>query len=1161
MKRIAFASIAWLAIVFCGSYLHAATLTWSGNGDPNNSGEWADAANWDGAAVPAEFDTAVLPAPTAQGNSGTDTRTISIPEDQPVTISQLKMIGAPSGTKFQSVLFLRNDFSANVLNADVNNPYGGTICIIDLNGHSLRLAGGTLPQLRGAGELVKTGGGALNSGAQSLKFTGGITLESMANFYFFQRGIPYASSLTVNPRASVTLDGGLSSSVPPPLAIHSFAGRIMLVPAPVPVLYCSSISVDPDPALALLLAENPEMTEEEKLPYLLTRLTVMSGPVSGTVTLDVVVSGTGALEKSGTGRLILAGQNTYEGPTVVSGGILEVTGYIPGDVIVRNGATLRAAPSRIGGQVILDEGAVWQRLIQWTGASSPNDSGLWSDPANWAGGSPLETEDPSQARVILPSVTASGNSGTATRTVTVDVPSVIGDLQMLQSSQRYANLLRLEADLATATFSFLGLPDRTVIDLNGHTFEFGQGAALKFIGGGHLIKSGPGLINFGDAFPVSSLRDFIGTFTVNAGQIRLNPWLVLRSAAFTLELNDATSLELWGIGNVAIPLATSGLVTVRLMASGLEVHDSPITLAADTELKLIGSRLTLNGNITGEAGLTLTGSRFALNGYCTHTGPTILNGCILELGGYIQGDVVLRAGATLRAARWQIGGQIIDEGGTLEETFQWSGGAADTPDPNNDGIWYDERNWSTVGIPGLDSTVGIGAVTAQGNSGTNTRTITLHQPATISMLQMVHTDPDFISLLKLEADLSVGTITLPVFWMPSCTLATEYNVIDLNGRTLEARAGLLPTLSGPGTLLKTGPAALESMSISAGFTGSIAVTEGSFVIRGQRAFPNCTVVTVSSNAILDATSSAVPPRVVLDGGTLSAIDFIGRPTTVTVLSASKINTYSNCSVVIQGELRGSGTLTKIGRGTLVLYDISQFTGDIVVQEGTVDIRDATRGQMTVSAGATITGTGNVAGKLTLADGSSLAPGSSPGSLSANEIVLQAITYDWEIMDPTGIPGVGYDELRAVQKLTIQAATAPIVINVISLKPDKQPGPLASFNPLRVYEWAIARGKEVAGITTSSFSLNLEEFQHPVDPKAFTIYESGGRIRLRYLPGLAGDANMDCSVNILDLIFIRNKLNADVATGDNWKADVNGDARINILDLIYVRNKLNTQCPL
>jgi len=59
--------------------------------------------------------------------------------------------------------------------------------------------------------------------------------------------------------------------------------------------------------------------------------------------------------------------------------------------------------------------------------------------------------------------------------------------------------------------------------------------------------------------------------------------------------------------------------------------------------------------------------------------------------------------------------------------------------------------------------------------------------------------------------------------------------------------------------------------------------------------------------------------------------------------------------------------------------------------------------------------------------------------------------------------------------------------------------------------------------------------------------------------IPGDANMSCKVDILDLIFIRNRLNQDVTSGDNWQADVNGDGRINILDLIYTRNRLNATC--
>jgi|GEM_PF-5273119 len=46
------------------------------------------------------------------------------------------------------------------------------------------------------------------------------------------------------------------------------------------------------------------------------------------------------------------------------------------------------------------------------------------------------------------------------------------------------------------------------------------------------------------------------------------------------------------------------------------------------------------------------------------------------------------------------------------------------------------------------------------------------------------------------------------------------------------------------------------------------------------------------------------------------------------------------------------------------------------------------------------------------------------------------------------------------------------------------------------------------------------------------------------------------INILTLIFVRNHLNLNVNSGDNWMADVNGDGIINVLDLIWVRNHMN-----
>ncbi|NQT21484.1 MAG: hypothetical protein HQ592_17395 [Planctomycetes bacterium] len=55
-----------------------------------------------------------------------------------------------------------------------------------------------------------------------------------------------------------------------------------------------------------------------------------------------------------------------------------------------------------------------------------------------------------------------------------------------------------------------------------------------------------------------------------------------------------------------------------------------------------------------------------------------------------------------------------------------------------------------------------------------------------------------------------------------------------------------------------------------------------------------------------------------------------------------------------------------------------------------------------------------------------------------------------------------------------------------------------------------------------------------------------------------DANFDEQVDVLDLLTVRDKLQQDPTSGNNWRCDVNTDGFINILDLIYVRNHLRTR---
>ena len=59
--------------------------------------------------------------------------------------------------------------------------------------------------------------------------------------------------------------------------------------------------------------------------------------------------------------------------------------------------------------------------------------------------------------------------------------------------------------------------------------------------------------------------------------------------------------------------------------------------------------------------------------------------------------------------------------------------------------------------------------------------------------------------------------------------------------------------------------------------------------------------------------------------------------------------------------------------------------------------------------------------------------------------------------------------------------------------------------------------------------------------------------------LAGDANLDCAVNVLDSLAVRNKMGKSVSLSDNWRCDVNGDGVINSKDMVYVAERFTRKC--
>lgn len=195
-------------------------------------------------------------------------------------------------------------------------------------------------------------------------------------------------------------------------------------------------------------------------------------------------------------------------------------------------------------------------------------------------------------------------------------------------------------------------------------------------------------------------------------------------------------------------------------------------------------------------------------------------------------------------------------------------------------------------------------------------------------------------------------------------------------------------------------------------------------------------------------------------------------------------------VVADGALFSSGnsnTITSLGR--LEIYDATYATATttnsgVVVDDGTISGNLGNRGLLT--------GDGVVTGKLTQSAGV-LAPGNGPGTLTAGTAQLAGGTFELEINAATGVAGapVGWDLLH-VQGATSVTATsaAPIVVKLISLQPDDEPGLLFDFDPTQPHEWMFVRADgNLTGFDASKFSVDASGFQNDLAGGQFLIQGS------------------------------------------------------------------------
>lgn len=359
----------------------------------------------------------------------------------------------------------------------------------------------------------------------------------------------------------------------------------------------------------------------------------------------------------------------------------------------------------------------------------------------------------------------------------------------------------------------------------------------------------------------------------------------------------------------------------------------------------------------------------------------------------------------------------------------------------------------------------------------------------------------------------------------------------------------ISTLAGAGSVT-LGSAALTLSQAASTFsgvisgTGALAVTGGTETLTGANTYTGGTTIGTGATVALGAggTGGTIVGNVV-DNGALrvnhsddltiaGAISGTGSLTKVgaNVLTLTGTNTYSGGTTVSAGGLKGStvslqgnivdngsvefaqavdgtyagaltgsGTLTKTGAGTLALTGVSAITGATTISGGKVSLQ----GQLgtstaTVNTGATLAGTGTLAGNLVVNTGGTLAPGNSPGTLT----VTGNVTLNAGSSFVTEIDGRTYSAAGGAgsyDRVVVSGATStfnpggvivPVLRNISGAATN-------TFNPIYGDRFTVATA---ATIGSGSFSSVQQPTTGLPTNSRFDVLYNTGNVQLVLTPG-------------------------------------------------------------
>lgn len=233
-------------------------------------------------------------------------------------------------------------------------------------------------------------------------------------------------------------------------------------------------------------------------------------------------------------------------------------------------------------------------------------------------------------------------------------------------------------------------------------------------------------------------------------------------------------------------------------------------------------------------------------------------------------------------------------------------------------------------------------------------------------------------------------------------------------------------------------------------------------------------------------------------GVLTFSNITGLASPVLTNNATVMVVMDSGTLAYAGVLAGTGTVVKVGAGSLMLNATNSFGGQVAVLQGSFGLAAAGQlaGSVTVSNNAALVGGGAYGGAVTLADGAVLSPGSSGvfATVTCGNLALGNSTNTFDLSVSGG------DKVIVTNSLT--SASGTIYVNLL--------GPLTNgIYPLLIY--------------SNSFSGSFSPVLHTTARGTFTLTNIPNAIALSVVGGANADLAWYASVNT----------NWDTGVSPNW----------------------------